>query len=215
MNTAHKLQDEWLLSYAAGALDPGRSLMVASHLAYHDDLQDAVANAEAIGGSLLDSMTAADVGEGMLDDLMSRLDNSVVPEIKPFSSKGGEYPQPLMEFLNCDLESLNWRFMGPVMRSARLWNGPNDEHLWLLRAHGGTAVPEHGHNGDEWTLILKGSYRTELGQFRIGEMDVAGEDIIHRPLIDDGDECICLVMTEGPLKLKSAMARLVQPFIGL
>ena len=58
MNTANKLQDEWLLSYAAGALNPGRSLMVASHLAYHDDLQKSVSDAEAIGGSLLESMQA-------------------------------------------------------------------------------------------------------------------------------------------------------------
>ena len=215
MNTVHKLQDEWLLSYAAGALDPGRTLMVASHLAYHDELQDAVANAEAIGGSLLEALTAADVSEDKLDELMSRLDDSVVPEVKPVSTTGGEYPQPLMEFLNCELESLNWRFMGPGMRNARLWNGPNDERLWLLRARGGIAVPEHGHSGDEWTLILKGSYRTELGQFRIGEMDVAGEDVIHQPLIDDGEECICLVMTEGPIRLKSLMARMIQPFFGL
>ena len=215
MSKEHKIQDEWLLSYAAGALDPGRALMVGSHLAYHDDLQDAVANAEAIGGSLLDSIATADVREGMLDDLMRRLDDSVVPEIKPVSANGGNYPQPLIEFLNCDLESLNWRFMGPGMRNARLWNGPNDERLWLLRARGGVAVPEHGHNGDEWTLILKGSYRTEQGQFGIGDMEVAGEDIIHQPLIDDGGECVCLVMTQGPIRLKSPMARMVQPFIGL
>ena len=59
MSTAHKLQDEWLLSYAAGALNPGRSLMVASHLAYHDDLQNTVADAEVIGGTLLNAMDEA------------------------------------------------------------------------------------------------------------------------------------------------------------
>ena len=54
MNAAKKLQDEWLLSYAAGALDPARSVMVSSHIAYHDDLQEAVADAETLGGTLLD-----------------------------------------------------------------------------------------------------------------------------------------------------------------
>ena len=60
MSTAHKLQDEWLLSYAAGALNPGRSLMVASHLAYHDDMQNTVADAEVIGGALLNAMDEAE-----------------------------------------------------------------------------------------------------------------------------------------------------------
>ena len=213
MSTAHKLQDEWLLSYAAGALNPGRSLMVASHLAYHDDLQESVANAEAMGGSLLEAMDAAPVSDAVLDQLMSRLNDAMVPEVR--SAATGQYPEPLMEFLDCDLDALNWRFMGPGMHNARLWNGPNDERLWLLKARGGVVVPEHGHNGDEWTLILKGSYRTDGGHYRVGEMDVAGEEVVHQPLIDDDEECICLVLTEGPIRLKSLAARLMQPLIGL
>jgi len=215
VSTAHKLKDEWLLSYAAGALNPGRSLMVASHLAYHDDLQESVADAEAIGGSLLDSMQAADVGGDVRDELMARLDDSSLPELKPVVAGKNAFPQPLVEFLDCDVESLKWRFMGPGMSHARLWNGPNDERLWLLKARGGVVVPEHGHNGDEWTLILKGSYRTELGQFGIGDMDVAGEDIVHQPLIDAGEECVCLVLTEGPIRLQGLVSRLMQPLIGL
>jgi putative transcriptional regulator len=215
VNTANKLQDEWLLSYAAGALNPGRSLMVASHLAYHADLQETVATADAIGGSLLESLQEADVSDDVLNQLMSRLDNAAMPEIAPATSTSGFVPAPLQEFLNCDIDALNWRFMGPGMSNARLWNGPNDERLWLLKARGGIAVPEHGHNGEEWTLVLKGSYRTDLGKFGVGEIDLAGEDVEHQPLIDPDEECICLVMTAGPIRLKSLAGRLAQPFIGL
>jgi putative transcriptional regulator len=215
VKTANKLQDEWLLSYAAGALSPARSLMVSTHLAYHDDLQEAVADAEAIGGSLLESMQAADVPDSVLDQLMSRLDDTVVPEVKPVTSAGSQFPQPLLDFLGTDIASLNWRFMGPGMQNARLWNGPNDERLWLLKARGGMVVPEHGHNGEEWTLVLKGSYHTELGKFGVGEIDIAGEDIEHQPIIDAGEECICLVLTEGPIRMKTLAGRIIQPFIGL
>jgi len=215
VNTANKLQDEWLLSYAAGALNPGRSLMVASHLAYHDDLQQSVADAEAIGGSLLESMQATDVPDQVLEQLLQRLDDTVVPEVKPVISHGATLPQPLVEFVGSDIDALNWRFMGPGMHNARLWNGPNDERLWLLKARGGIVVPEHGHNGEEWTLVLKGSYRTELGQFGVGEIDVANEEIEHQPVIDPDEECICLVMTEGPIRMKSLIGRIAQPFIGL
>jgi putative transcriptional regulator len=215
VNTANKLQDEWLLSYAAGALNPGRSLMVASHLAYHDDLQQSVADAEAIGGSLLASMQGTDVPDVVLDQLMQRLDDAVVPEVKPVINGRSLFPQPLMQFIDSDIDSLNWRFMGPGMHNARLWNGPNDERLWLLKARGGIVVPEHGHNGEEWTLVLKGSFRTELGQFGVGDIDVADEEIEHQPLIDADEECICLVMTEGPIRMKSLIGRMAQPFIGL
>jgi putative transcriptional regulator len=215
LNTANKLQDEWLLSYAAGALNPGRSLMVASHLAYHDDLQEAVADAEAIGGSILESQRGSDVPDVVLEQLMARLDDKSVPEIRPVTSAGRQIPQPLVDFIGHDFDSVKWRFMGPGMQNARLWNGPNDERLWLLKARGGVVVPEHGHNGEEWTLVLKGSYQTELGQFGVGEIDVANDDIIHQPLIGQDEECICLVMTEGPIRMQSLAGRLVQPFIGL
>ncbi len=34
---AHRLGDEWLMAYAAGALSEGQSLLVASHLSFIDD----------------------------------------------------------------------------------------------------------------------------------------------------------------------------------
>ncbi len=215
MSAAHKLQDEWLLSYAAGVLDPGRSLVVASHLTYHDDLQNTVADAEKIGGSLLETMEGTDVSDAVLDSLMNRLDETVVPELKPTPARSGKYPQPLMNYINCDIESLKWRFMGPGMRYSHLWQGANDERLWLLRANGGIQVPEHGHNGDEFTLVLKGGIQTASGHFQAGGIDVVGEETIHQPRIDTGEECICLVMTEGPIRLKGLVSRMMQPLIGI
>ena len=215
MSAAHKLQDEWLLSYAAGNLSHGRSMLVASHLAYHDDMKAIVSDAEAIGGVLLDSIDTTKVSDSVLDQVLARLDDERPREISDAPTRSKVLPQPLLKYIGQDIDSLKWRFMGPGMSNARLWNGPNDERLWLLRAQGGVMVPEHGHNGDEWTLILKGSYQTSFGRFGVGDMDVAGEEIVHQPVIDADEECICLVLTEGPIRLKSLMARMVQPFIGL
>lgn len=214
MSAAKKLQDEWLLSYAAGALDPGRSLMVSSHLAYHDDLQEAVADAEVIGGSLLESIDQSHVSDAALDQLLSKLDDSPVQEIKPVASSGSRFPEPLMEFLDTDINKLNWRLMGPGMSNARLWDGAAGEKLWLLRAKGGIVVPEHGHTGEEWTLVLNGSYHTD-SQFVAGDIEMADDDIDHQPMIDADEECICLVFTSGPLRFKSLAAKVAQPFIGL
>jgi putative transcriptional regulator len=215
MSAAHTLQDEWMLSYAAGNLTLGRSLMVAAHVAYHDDLKEVVADAEAIGGVLLDSIDTATVSDSVLDQVLDRLDREPAAAISDAPRRSDVLPQPLLDFVGQDIDALSWRFMGLGMSNARLWNGPNDERLWLLRARGGVSVPEHGHNGDEWTLILKGSYQTSAGRFGVGDMDVANESIEHQPIIDPGEECICLVMTEGPIRLKSLMARMVQPLIGL
>lgn len=213
MNTAHTIQDEWLLSYAAGALSPGRSLMVASHAAYHDDVQEKVADAEAIGGAMLESLGASDLDPRALEQLLDRLDALPRPVAAPRASD--VFPEPLVEFVGGGVESLKWRFMGPGMSHVRLWNGPNDERLWLLRARGGVAIPEHGHNGEEWTLVLKGALCTSAGRFGVGDIDVADESVEHQPMIEPDEECICLALTHGPIRFKTLAARLAQPFIGL
>jgi len=211
--TAHTIQDEWLLSYAAGTLSPGRHLMVASHAAYRDDVQEKVADAEAIGGALLESMGSTDVDQRVLERLLGQLDDTPQEIRRP---RGTDvFPEPLAEYIDADVNALKWRFMGPGMHNVRLWNGANDERLWLLRARGGVAVPEHGHSGDEWTLVLKGAFNTSAGRFCVGDVDVADDTIEHQPLIERDEECICLVLTEGPIRLKSLAARMVQPFIGL
>lgn len=213
MSAAHTIQDEWLLSYAAGALSPGRALIIASHAAYRDDVQEKVADAEAIGGALLESIGSSDVDPRVLERLLDRLEDSP-PEV-PIARPGEVFPEPLIEFVGGGVDSLKWRFMGPGMSHVRLWNGPNDERLWLLRARGGVEVPEHGHNGEEWTLVLKGAFRTAAGRYGTGDMDLADESVEHQPVIEPDEECICLALTHGPIRFKSLAARLAQPFIGL
>lgn len=214
MITANTIQDEWLLSYAAGAISPARSLLVASHTSFHDDLQEKVADAEAIGGAMLEAMNADDdVDPRVLERLLDRLGEK--PAEIPTPRANSIFPAPLAEFVGADESSLKWRFMGPGVSHVRLWDGPNDERLWLLRARGGMQMPEHGHSGDEWTLVLKGAFETSLGRFGVGDMDVADDAVEHQPLIEPHEECICLVLTDGPLRFKSLAARAVQPFIGL
>ena len=74
-NTAHIIQDEWLLSYAAGNLSPARSLLIASQMAYHEPVQEKVADAELIGGALLNDAVPASVDSSMLDSLLRRLED--------------------------------------------------------------------------------------------------------------------------------------------
>jgi putative transcriptional regulator len=215
VNTSKKLTDEWLLSYAAGALTEGHSIMVASHMAYHEDLQQSVADAEAIGGALIDELDPSEVPGDMLERLLERLDESLAREVQPINGKSHIAPQPLIDYLGCDLDKLKWRLMGPGIRHVRLWSGPNDERLWLLRARGGVATPEHGHNGDEWTLVLKGAYTAAETHFTVGDMETADQEVVHQPVMDKDEECICLVLTTGLIQFKSPIARMLQPIIGL
>ena len=63
--------------------------------------------------------------------------------------------------------------------------------------------------------IVAAGLACECPADHVGDMEVADQTIGHQPVIDDGEECICLVMTEGSLRLKNVFARMAQPFIGL
>jgi len=210
------IQDEWLLSYAAGALSPGRALMVASHTNYHDQLQQKVSDAEAIGGAILESTAPSKVDELMLEQLLDRIDKQSPSVDYSAGIKSRVLPPPLAEFVGGDIDALRWRFMGPGMGYVRLMEQTNNnEQLWLLRANGGVQVPEHGHEGEEWTLVLKGSYQDGTGRYSKGDISLLDGEVEHQPLIDEDEECICLVLTQNPLRFKGAIPKIAQSFIGL
>lgn len=214
------IPDEWLVSYAAGALSDNQALLVASHVAYHEDLQASLAAAEDIGGALLSSAAPEPVAPNAFDALMDRIDTLPVGDkTAPQADAPGsdtDLPPVLRQYLGTSLDDLKWRFMGPGMRQCKLATGEDGEKLWLLKAKGGTEMPVHGHRGTEFTLVLRGSYHVGDKHYTPGLLEIAGPEIEdHQPMIDEGEECICLVITDAPIKLHSLAGRLFQPFIGL
>lgn len=215
-----RIADEWLVDYAAGNLSEAKSALIATHASFHPELQSKIKDAEAIAGALMGSTEAAELSDGFFDRLMDKIEAQDGDAGNPIAvnaaAQNANIPQPLADYLDGDLEDVKWRFMGPGMKQAKLWSGENGEKLWLLKAKGGTQIPEHGHNGSEMTLVLQGSYCVDGQRFGVGDLEFAsGEIEDHQPMIDEGEDCICLVVTEAPIKLKSFVARAVQPFIGL
>lgn len=213
------IADEWLVSYAAGALTEPESVLVATHVSFHPALQTKLANAEAIGGALLDELAPSAMSDAALESALARLDQHDAQSSAPSAAPAAadvDIPLALRRYLGRPLDALHWGVMGPGMKQCRLADGPDGQKLWLLKAKGGTQIPVHDHRGSEFTLVLRGGYRVDDVHFTPGLLEVATPDVVdHQPLIDAGEECICLVVTDAPLRLHSWLGRLVQPFIGL
>lgn len=211
------IPEEWVVSYAAGSLSEAHALVVASHIDYHPEIQKKLADAESIGGLLLENNEITTVSCDMFDDILGRLDEEItsIPQ-KTDAEPESNLPKPLMDYIDGDLSDLKWKAMGPGLSQVRLWTGPNHERLWILRAKAGTKVPMHDHRSLELTLVLQGSYQAGGERFKPGMIEVADEHThSHQPIIDEGEECICLVVTEAPIKIHSLIGKVVQPFIGL
>ena len=214
------LPDEWLVSYAAGGLNEGQALMVATHTEFHPELQGKLQQAEDIGGVMLEDLEPSAIDDNSLASVLDMID-----ELPSFDSTDDTtsplqadrtLPPSLFHYLGKNLQDLQWQTMGPGMRQVQLWSGAKGEKLWLLKAKGGTNIPAHDHRGTEMTLVLTGSYHVGDQQFKPGFVELADADLEnHQPVIDEGEECICLVVTEAPIRLHSLIARMAQPFIGL
>lgn len=74
-------------------------------------------------------------------------------------------------------------------------------------------MPVHSHEGSEYTLVLKGSFRDETGHYGVGDISIADGDVNHRPMISRDEDCICFTVTDAPLRLTGTIGRLFEQFM--
>ena len=84
----------------------------------------------------------------------------------------------------------------------------------LLRVQPGLKLLHHGHYGAELTLVLKGAYTDETGDYHVGEVADLDENIEHRPRVLGDEECICVISGETYPRYKTLTLRLLRPFFG-
>jgi len=202
----HHIPEHILAAYAAGALDYPFALVVATHLSLCDECRAACEAHEAVGGALVESSPPEAVSSACKADLMAMLDAPHAPE--PVYRRSGVYPGPVMEALKG--RPPRWKRLGGGVRQTILGAGPTGS-VRLLYIPAGQAVPDHGHNGLEMTLVLQGSFEDETGRFGVGDVEMADEELEHTPIAGQGADCICLAATDAPLRFSSLVPRLLQP----
>lgn len=221
MSVRHHPADHWILSLAAGSLDQAQAVVVSAHIDVCTRCRALFDRAEAVGGALLNSLAPAALSPGAFDRLMARIDGEEKPLQTSVAAAGApgvsDLPAALRHLVPNGFDALAWRPLGPGLKGVRLpvGQGREDSRLWLLRGQSGRGLVSHSHRGAELTLVLKGAFRDESGRFGVGDIEDADGETHHKPRIEDGGECICLVAVQGMLRLQGLIPRLVQPFIGL
>lgn len=203
--------DEWLMAYGAGSLDEITAVLVAAHLSLCSRCRAEMAVIEAVGGALLEDQAPAEMDGHALAAVLGRLDRQAPPGPPP---PPGRLPAPLGDYLPGGLEALAWKRLGRGIEQVVL-RRRDVTKLRLLRISAGVAVPAHGHGGNELTMVLQGGF-TDLGR-HYGPGDVATADAatVHAPAADDGEPCLCLAVTDAPLRLTGLLGRLINPFLDL
>ena len=172
--------------------------------------------AEALGGELLDTVGNLAVSDACRSRTFAALEQAGLYRL-PVAQPRPALPRALAPFLPvAGLQDLAWKKKAPgvAMFDVKLPASARGQ-LRLLRIGAGRAMPEHGHGGEEITMVLKGAYVDHMGRFAAGDVADLDEDIEHRPVVEQDGDCICLVATEQPTRFKSLTARLLQPFVGI
>ena len=217
MLPTHHLDPELLMDYAAGACSEPASLLIATHLALCPLCRDEVEKMERLGGALLDSTATAPVGPDSLTQVMAKLDrpeptDRQTPARQAETAPGPQIPRPLSDYVGRSFDNIQWRQLIPGFSEHRI-DKLEGVRASLLRIRPGKNMPLHSHDGSELVMVLNGGYHDKFGSFKRGDVAVADEEVEHQPIADLGEDCICLSITDAPLRLTGPIGRLINPFV--
>jgi putative transcriptional regulator len=210
MASFHPPQD-LLIDYATGALQEPFSLMIATHLALCADCREEVRRFEAVGGALLREIEPTPMRVGALDRLLGRLDDGVEqssPIIIQQDFFEGRIPEPLRS----RVAGASWRKVSKAIDEIVLPTEMKGVTAQLLRIRAGAKVPRHSHRGQEYTLVLAGGFSDHVGHFGPGDLSIAESPITHSPVADADQDCYCLAIVAGGLRLPGALGRVLGLF---
>lgn len=209
----HHLTDDVLMGYAAGTLPEAFNLMVATHVSLCDTCRAQVESYDAVGGEVLDQAPANDfaLAPGSFAATMALIADGAPNEITTPRRGDAVLPGPLQDYVGGGLDSVKWRSIGMGVKQAILPTS-KDASARLLFIPAGTAMPNHGHHGTEMTMVLQGAFQDQVDYFSRGDVEVADSDLHHTPVADIHEDCICLAVTDAPLRFQGLLPKIVQRF---
>lgn len=207
--------DALLAHYVAGSLPEPARVLVAAHLEMLSVNRLIVSDLETLAGEALELLPPAPMGDKDAR-LASIFASAPLPEARPLSAgtfKAGHFPQALRNFIGLDIADIPWRSKLPGFKEYELGDIDGCE-VSLMWIRAGRTLPAHTHKGVELTLVLDGAYSDVRGRYGPGDISVADDAVVHRPVAEKDRPCIAFSVLEAPIKLKGPLTQLIGDLIG-
>ena len=114
----------------------------------------------------------------------------------------------MAEYVGGDIDAIKCRSIGGKRRHCILPTIDGYTSARLLTILPCAAVPEHTHSGREIILVLQGSIVDGDAVYGPGDMQQPDTNVPHMPAAGPGDVCICLLVTDEPLKFTGRLPRI-------
>jgi putative transcriptional regulator len=205
--------DELLAGYAAGTLSYPAQALVGAHLELSDSNRGYVSSLETLAGAGLEDIDPVELSDR--EAVLASIFNAQSGDLNDNAPGGGErsaVPESLRAIVGSSIDELPWKTLLPGVKECKFGeiDGCDSSLLWV---RAGRAMPSHTHHGTELTLVLQGGFSDQDGHYETGDVAFADGEIDHKPVADDGEDCICFAVTAGRLELTGPVGRWFAPFI--
>ena len=197
----HHPDDAVLADYVSGALRPAFAVVVAAHLESCTQCREGLKSLEALGGAMIGDLPDEAMSDEALDRVMAGIERPIALPESPSKLTADRIP----------FGQEQWLGPGMGLRKAKLAGG---DLLYLLRLPAGLRTIPHGHQGIEFTTVLKGAFRDGTGKFAAGDFAEMTDEIEHQPRVTPDSECLCLIASEKPMRVTTLMGRIVHMMTG-
>lgn len=215
MKPDHHLNDELLTAYAAGLLAEPLVLLAETHVSMCRQCRERDRELRVLGGVLLEASAPAQPSAALRERVLAALDRPA-GSAPPCARELGDVPAPLARYVGPRFDNLKWRSRGPVSEIRLMPEREREGYVTrLLKIRPGAVMPDHTHEGLEATLVLRGAFSDCTGRYAAGDVALVHGDLDHSPVASDDDTCICLAVTDAPLRLTGSFTRFLNPFVRL
>ena len=202
-----------LVDFSAGNLGTAESICVSAHLHFCDQCRNELMRLDQVASQLMTEAEPQTIDEDLFDSVMSKIDALPEAPTKVETEEKSDFPLTVTKLINETEGAPNWRRMSSSVDVARVRTGQNKYEVALHRICAGGKTPHHGHNGTEFTVVLKGSFSDEQAVYSEGDFLLRGPGDKHQPMGAQNGECICLSALEAPIKLSSPLGFLMKPWL--
>ncbi|GLS25391.1 ChrR family anti-sigma-E factor [Marinibactrum halimedae] len=235
----HHPSTNLLAEYSAGATGIAESLAIATHLHYCSECRQQVKAMQQVGGNFFDSAERLGVSDEALTSLFEKIDliesqqrhehchslasalpqnsastNAIITNKRHHQPALASLP-PVIAKLVGNPSKLRWKMLSPSLKVAHLKTGQTRCEVSLIKIRAGGKVMEHDHGGNEFTVVLNGAFSDANGVYKEGDFlhKVPGES--HSPNATANANCVCLTVSDAPIKFTGFIGKLLNPFLTL
>ena len=217
-HTNHHPDEELLATYSAASLPLSQALCISTHIEHCHECASKAQRLNLVGGELMQQLKPALPSSAFKKSLLDNIDALSEKQEKDDENTERQgnipsVPHCLTQFINDDYDELDWKRVSPDIHSFELCRDSNGAKVELLKIKAGGTSSKHTHMGDEYTVILEGSFSDEDGVYGQGDFMLRDSSHQHTPVATQDSECICLAVTEAPIQLMGFFGRLLNPLI--